>query len=81
MLKLVESIIGAERTENKSEINIELKKYAQRVKEKIGEKREIMYSDIINLISKEGIKRENATKLIRWCGNQIKKGNDFIDFI
>lgn len=77
----MEFSIEALKTKNDLDMDFKLiKKYMKQLKDKIGGNREIMYSDIINLIAKEGYKGESVTKLIRWCGNQIKKGNYFIDF-
>ena len=37
-------------------------------------KREIMYSDIINLIIREGYKGEIYNELILWCNYNIRQG-------
>ena len=42
-------------------------------------KRQIMYSDIINLIIREDYKGEIYNQLIRWCNIQIKKGKFILE--
>jgi len=42
-------------------------------------KREIMYSDIINLIIREGRVGENYNNLILWCNYKIRLGETFVD--
>ena len=41
-------------------------------------KRRIMYSDIINLILREGHKDEISKELILWCNYKIRSGELFI---
>ncbi|MFX1489532.1 MAG: hypothetical protein ACFFBI_10310 [Promethearchaeota archaeon] len=41
-------------------------------------KREIMYSDIINLIIREGKVGDNYNELIRWCNYKIRLGETFV---
>ncbi len=41
-------------------------------------KREIMYSDIINLIIREGYKGEIYTEIILWCSYNIRQGKYFV---
>jgi hypothetical protein len=43
-------------------------------------KREIMYSDIINLIIREGMVGENYNNLILWCNYKIRLGETFVEF-
>lgn len=42
-------------------------------------KREIMYSDIINLIIREGKVGENYNNLILWCNYKIRLGETFVE--
>jgi hypothetical protein len=42
-------------------------------------KREIMYSDIINLIIREGKIGENYNNLILWCNYKIRLGETFVE--
>jgi hypothetical protein len=42
-------------------------------------KREIMYSDIINLIIREGNLGKSYTELIRWCNYKIRLGETFVE--
>ena len=41
-------------------------------------KREIMYSDIINLIIREGYFGEGYNQLILWCNYKIRLGETFV---
>ena len=41
-------------------------------------KRRIMYSDIINLILREGHKDEISKELILWCNYKIRSGELFV---
>ncbi len=61
--------------------NIKLLSEIQRkLNEKFQGKREIMYSDIINLIIREGKVGENYNKLILWCNYKIRLGETFVDY-
>ncbi len=40
-------------------------------------KREIMYSDIINLISREGNSGEEYNQILLWCNYKIRLGEIF----
>lgn len=42
-------------------------------------KREIMYSDIINLIIREGMVGEDYNNLILWCNYKIRLGETFVE--
>jgi len=42
-------------------------------------KRKIMYSDIINLIIREGMKDDISKQLILWCNYKIRIGEIFVD--
>jgi hypothetical protein len=42
-------------------------------------KREIMYSDIINLIIREGYKGELYNELILWCNYNIRQGKYIVE--
>lgn len=81
MVKLVEFLIDLRKAKSELDIDINiLNKYIKQLEDKIKGQRKIMYSDLINLIAKEGYKGEDVNKLIRWCGNKIKNGYNFIDF-
>ena len=43
-------------------------------------KRDVMYSDIINLIIRGNYKGEIYNHLIRWCNIQIKHGKFIIEY-
>jgi len=59
--------------------NIDLLKEIQRKLNEIFQgKREIMYSDIINLIIREGKAGENYNELILWCNYKIRLGETFV---
>ncbi|MFX0000682.1 MAG: hypothetical protein ACFE9Q_05825 [Candidatus Hodarchaeota archaeon] len=51
-----------------------------KLKQIINGKREIMYSDIINLIIREGYIGENYNQLILWCNYKIRLGKTFVNF-
>ncbi|MFX1312376.1 MAG: hypothetical protein ACFFHD_07165 [Promethearchaeota archaeon] len=42
-------------------------------------KREIMYSDIINLISREGNSGEDYNQILLWCNHKIRLGEFFLE--
>ncbi len=42
-------------------------------------KREIMYSDIINLIIREGYIGENYNEIILWCNYKIRLGETYVE--
>jgi hypothetical protein len=56
-----------------------LKKLINKLKKILEGKREIMYSDIINLIIRGNFKGEVYNQLIRWCNLNIKFGNFIVD--
>ena len=58
---------------------IVLKEIYEKLKRILGGKREIMYSDIINLIIREGHRGEIYNQLIRWCNFHIRNGNLIIE--
>ncbi len=39
-----------------------------------------MYSDIINLIIREGYVKENYKQIILWCNYKIRLGETFVEF-
>jgi len=41
-------------------------------------KREIMYSDILNMIIREGYKGEIYDEIILWCNYNIRQGKYFV---
>lgn len=49
------------------------------IKKIIEGKREIMYSDIINLIIREGYIGENYKQIIIWCNYKIRLGKYFVE--
>ncbi len=60
--------------------NIEiLKKIINKLYKILKGKREIMYSDIINLIIREGYFGEGYKQLILWCNYKIRLGETFIE--
>ncbi len=52
----------------------------RKLKQIINGKREIMYSDIINLIIREGCFGEEYKQLIIWCNYKIRLGNLYVEF-
>jgi hypothetical protein len=56
-----------------------LKELIKIINRSIQGKREIMYSDIINLIVREGYNGEIYNHLIIWCNFNIKSGNCIIN--
>ena len=56
-----------------------LKELMKKINHTIQGKREIMYSDIINLIVREGYYGEVYNHLIIWCNFNIKNGNYIIN--
>ncbi len=50
------------------------------LKKKIGDRRRIMYSDVINLIIREGYIGETYSKLILWCNYKIRLGKTYLEF-
>ena len=60
--------------------NIDLLREIQRKLNEIFQgKREIMYSDIINLIIRECKVGENYNNLILWCNYKIRLGETFVE--
>ncbi|MFX1365173.1 MAG: hypothetical protein ACFFCE_18115 [Promethearchaeota archaeon] len=57
-----------------------LENIIRRLKQIIDGKREIMYSDIINLIIREGYLGEEYKQLIIWCNYKIRLGNLYVEF-
>jgi hypothetical protein len=49
------------------------------IKNKIKGRRRIMYSDVINLIIREGYNGDMYSKLILWCNYKIRLGKTYID--
>ena len=80
VLQLVEFVIEAEKIDKETDLDINLlKQYVKRLEVKLKGSRKTMYSDVINLIAREGNIKENASKLIRWCGTKIKQGIYYIN--
>lgn len=57
-----------------------LEKLIRKLKQIINGKREIMYSDIINIIIREGNIGEEYKQLIIWCNYKIRLGNLYVEF-
>ena len=57
-----------------------LQKIIYKLNEIISGKRRIMYSDIINLVVREGMKDEISKQLILWCNYKIRFGEIFVEF-
>lgn len=57
-----------------------LKKILNKIGKIIRGKRDIMYSDIINLIIREGYIGEKYKQLILWCNYKIRLGETFVEF-
>jgi hypothetical protein len=56
-----------------------LKKIMLSLKAIIDGKREIMYSDLINLIIRKGYRGEDYNQLLLWCNYKIRIGEIFIE--
>jgi hypothetical protein len=56
-----------------------LENIIQKIEKKIKGRRKIMYSDVINLILREGNMGENYSKLILWCNYKIRLGKTYIE--
>lgn len=46
----------------------------------INGKRRIMYSDIINLVVREGMRDDLSKQLILWCNYKMRYGEIFVEF-
>ena len=57
-----------------------LENIIRRVKQIINGKREIMYSDVINFIIREGYLGEEYKQLIIWCNYKIRLGKTYVEF-
>ena len=57
-----------------------LKEILDKLNRIIQGKRRIMYSDIINLILREGHIGESYNNLIIWCNYKIRIGEFFVEF-
>jgi len=57
-----------------------LKQICRKVKLKLNGIREVMYSDIINIIVRESYIGEDFNQLIIWCNYNIKNGKFFVKF-
>lgn len=57
-----------------------LKEILDKLNRIIKGKRRIMYSDIINLILREGLNEESCNNLIIWCNYKIRIGEIFVEF-
>lgn len=52
----------------------------RRIKQIINGKREIMYSDVINFIIREGYLGEEYKQLLIWCNYKIRLGKTYVEF-
>lgn len=57
-----------------------LESLIETLRSKIRGRRKIMYSDIINLIIREGYIGDIYSKLILWCNYKIRLGKTYIEF-
>ena len=57
-----------------------LRAILQKLKLIINGKRKLMYSDVINLIIRDGCKGDDYNQLILWCNYKIRIGEIFIEF-
>jgi len=55
-----------------------LNKIINEVKEELNNKREVMFSDIINFIIRKKLKGEKYTKLIIWCNYNMRIGEVYL---
>jgi hypothetical protein len=56
-----------------------LREIMNKLNQILNSKREIMYSDIINLIIREGNLGKSYNELIRWCNYKIRLGETYVD--
>ena len=57
-----------------------LENILNKLKQIINGKRDLMYSDIINIIIREGYVGENYNQIILWCNYKIRLGKTFVEF-
>ncbi len=57
-----------------------LESLIETLRSKIRGRRKIMYSDVINLIIREGYIGDIYSKLILWCNYKIRLGKTYIEF-
>ncbi len=57
-----------------------LENIIETLKKKIRGRRRLMYSDVINLIIREGHIGDMYSKLILWCNYKIRLGKTYIEF-
>ncbi len=57
-----------------------LKIIINKLKQIMDGKRDLMYSDIINIIIREGFVGENYNQIILWCNYKIRLGKTFVEF-
>ncbi len=50
------------------------------IKNKLANKRQIMYCDVINYIVRSKLKGKSYDKIIIWCTYNIRLGNLYINF-
>lgn len=57
-----------------------LKDLLRKIKKIMDGKRAAMYSDVINLIIREGFIEENYKDILLWCNFKIRAGETFVEF-
>ncbi len=57
-----------------------LKDLLRKINKIIDGKRAVMYSDVINLIIREGFIEENYKNILLWCNYKIRAGETFVEF-
>ena len=57
-----------------------LESLIETLRNKIRGRRKIMYSDVINLIIREGYIGDIYSKLILWCNYKIRQGKTYLEF-
>jgi hypothetical protein len=55
-----------------------LEKIYKKIKFSIKRKRKIMFSDIINFITRENYNGKLYNEILLWCNYNIKQGKDFV---
>ncbi|MFW9947178.1 MAG: hypothetical protein ACFFDX_10155 [Candidatus Odinarchaeota archaeon] len=61
------------------EYNNVLKEIYKKINQTINGRREVMYSDIINFLTRNQYKGEIYNQLIIWCNYKIKQGNYLVE--
>ena len=75
-----QSLKNIEKIKNVPHNNLKLlKEIINKLNKIFSGKREIMYSDIINLISREGNSGEDYNQILLWCNYKIRLGEIFFE--